>query len=351
MSDATDVGKLGLRLAVVTVVMMLTMSVFSIACGQLWFSDDLSFMRSAFEVDDAPQNPSTSKVNNFSVWQTFADMIPQNLVDPMRNGNVMQVMFLAICFGVLINKLGPRPKWVDEGIELLRRLFINAMDLVVMIIPLVVFISMMSLTALTSWESIMQLAKIIVGQAFGVIVVLIISSAMVWLLGGTSPISFIKKSVGFFPVPFAAASSNGALPATMRFVTDNLGISAKLASFVVPVGLQFNKEGNCFFFAMVASMMMRVYGIELSAELLLTFFITLFLMSISKPSIPCAGIICLTYLFTAVGIPGEAVMQVLGIEPILALFIAVCNVTGNTAVSFIVTAKENMVDMEKYNKA
>lgn len=96
-------------------------------------------------------------------------------------------------------------------------------------------------------------------------------------------------------------------------------------------------------------MMMKVYGIELSMEVLVTFGITLFLMSITKPSIPCAGIICLTYLFTALGITSEAVMGVLGIEPILALFIAVCNVISNTAVSFVVACRGNMVDVDTYD--
>ena len=57
----------------------------------------------------------------------------------------------------------------------------------------------------------------------------------------------------------------------------------------------------------------------------------------------------LTYLFTALGIPSEAVMGVLGIEPILALFIAVCNVISNTAVSFVVACRGNMVDVDTYD--
>lgn len=101
---------------------------------------------------------------------------------------------------------------------------------------------------------------------------------------------------------------------------------------------------------MSTAMMMKIYGIELDFEAGITFFVTLFLMSITKPSIPCAGIICLTYLFTAMKIPAESVMTVLGIEPIMALFIAVCNVVSNTAVAFVVARKENAVDLDIYNK-
>ena len=130
----------------------------------------------------------------------------------------------------------------NEGINSMRRLFSSALEIVVIAIPLVVFISMMSLTALSRPESLFQLVKLIIGQGFGVILALLVSIMMVWLAGKTSPINFAKKAISFFPIPFAAASSNGALPATMKFATKNLGISSKLTSFVVPVGLSLVQE-------------------------------------------------------------------------------------------------------------
>ena len=345
MSDANDAGRIGSRLALVTVLMMLTMSFLSMISGIFCFSEDLSFMRTSVAVDE-----TVSEDKYFSFMNMLAEMFPENLVDPMRAGNIMQVMFLSIFFGVLISRMKPIPTWINEGISSMRRVFTAALEIVVIAIPLVVFISMMSLAALSRPESLIQLGKLIIGQGFGVILALLVSMMMVGLAGKTSPINFAKKAGSFFPIPFAAASSNGALPATMKFATKNLGISSKLTSFVVPVGLQFNKQGNCFFFAMSTAMMMKVYGIELTTDTFITFFVTLFLMSITKPSIPCAGIICLTYLFDVMTIPAEAVTVVLGIEPIMALFIAVCNVVSNTAVAFVVARRENAVDLDIYNK-
>ena len=345
MSDSNDAGRIGSRLALITILMMLVMSFLSMLSGIFFFSEDLSFMRTSMAVDE-----TISEKKYLSFMNMIAEMFPKNLIDPVRDNNIMQVMFLSIFLGILISRMKPVPSWISEGISAMRRLFISALEIVVIAIPLVVFLSMMSLTALSRPESLIQLGKLIIGQGFGVILALLVSMMMVWLAGKISPINFAKKAISFFPIPFAAASSNGALPATMKFATGNLGISSKLISFVVPVGLQFNKQGNCFFFAMSTAMMMKVYGIELDLDAGITFFITLFLMSITKPSIPCAGIICLTYLFTAMQIPAEAVMTVLGIEPIMALFIAVCNVVSNTAVAFVVALKENAVDLDIYNK-
>ena len=345
MSDAKDAGRIGSRLALITILMMFVMSFLSMVSGIFFFTEDLSFMRASMEVES-----TVSDQKYFSIMNMLSEMFPRNLIDPVKENNIMQVMFLSIFFGILISKMEPRPTWINEGISALRRLFTIALEIVVLAIPLVVFLSMMSLTSLSRPESIFQLGKLIVGQGFGVILALLVATFMIGLIGKISPTNFAKKAISFFPIPFAAASSNGALPATIKFATENLGISSKLTSFVVPIGLQFNKQGNCFFFAMSTAMMMKVYGIELTADNCITFLIILFLMSITKPSIPCAGIICLTYLFSAMNIPSEAVMTVLGIEPIMALFIAVCNVVSNTAVAFIVAKKENMIDLNIYNK-
>ena len=273
MSDSNDAGRIGSRLALITILMMLVMSFLSILSGIFFFSEDLSFMRTNMSVNE------TISEKNFSFVNMISEIFPKNLIDPVRDSNIMQVMFLSIFLGILISRMKPVPTWISEGISAMRRLFTSALDIVVIAIPLVVFLSMMSLTALSRPESLIQLGKLIIGQGFGVILALLVSIMMVALAGKISPINFAKKAISFFPIPFAAASSNGALPATMKFATENLGISSKITSFVVPVGLQFNKEGNCFFFAMSTAMMMKIYGIELNFDSGITFFITLFLMS------------------------------------------------------------------------
>lgn len=238
ISDANDAGRIGGHLAVVTVLMMIVMSLLSMTSGLFLFSEDLSFMRDAMSVEVV-----VADENAFSLMGMIAGIFPKNLIEPIQSGNIMQVMFLAIFFGILIGRMEPRPTWINEGIDSLRRLFISALEIVVIAIPPVVFISMVSLTSLSRPESLLPLLKLIIGQGFGVLLALMVASLMIAILSKTSPVNFAKKIMAFSPIPFAAASSNGAMPATMSFAVKELGISSKLTSFVVPIGLQFNKQG------------------------------------------------------------------------------------------------------------
>ena len=68
----------------------------------------------------------------------------------------------------------------------------------------------------------------------------------------------------------------------------------------------------------------------------------------AKPSIPCGGIICLSYLFLTVGVPSDAVSVILCIEPLAAMFNGVCNASTNITSTFIVANSMNLVDKETY---
>ena len=112
--------------------------------------------------------------------------------------------------------------------------------------------------------------------------------------------------------------------------------------------MQLNKAGNCIFFSLVTLMLMRVYDISMSGSLFLTLWVSVCIMAIAKPPIPCGGIICIAYLFTVVGVPAEAISVILCVEPIAAMFNGVCNESANIATTFILAKKTNMLDKEKY---
>ena len=137
----------------------------------------------------------------------------------------------------------------------------------------------------------------------------------------------------------AAGAFHARLPFVLKFCAENLGVDAKLAAFSILVGVQLNKAGNCIFFSLVTLMLMRVYGIDMPVSLFLTLWVSVCIMAIAKPPIPCGGIICIAYLFTVVGGPAEAIAVILCVEPIAAMFNGVCNESANIATTFILAKK------------
>lgn len=343
MSDAVDIGKLGAKLLSTSVVMLLAISLLSLGLSLVMFSGDLSYMQAGI-----PSTADAAASQYGSIKDMIFDIVPDNLVEPLKGKKILQVMFLAIFFGVVINRMGDKARGATECLDFLFQFTVGALKLIVQAIPLIVFLSMASLLASTGVDSIITFSQILFGLFIGIFLIWLVNAAATMLFAKISPVNLIKKLAAFAPIIFPLPSSNATLPFVLKFCTEKLGVDPKLTAFSIPVGLQLNKAGHCVYFALVTVMMMRVFGIDMNSNLLVTLYFSIVIMSIAKPSIPCGSLICLSYLFLTAGVPTDAVAVILCIEPVAAMFFVVCNGSANITSTFILARSVNLLDEKKY---
>ena len=344
ISDAALIGKLGGRMVMVSVFMQVITVLLALLLGIFIFTGDFSYIQAGISSSGGGSTPGQS----VSLTEMLLNIVPRNLVDPFKGDNILQVMFLAIFFGFVINSMGEKAKSAVEVIDFVFRFALAVLKLIVKAIPLVVFLSMLSLFASTGIESLLAFGKLFGGLMVGVLIVWAVGACTVLLFGKISPIRVTQKLAALSPLVFTVSSSHARLPFVLKFCAEKLGIDGKLAAFSIPVGVQLNKAGNCVFFSLVSILFMRVYGIDVHPVLFLTLWISVFVMAVAKPPIPCGGIICIAYLFTVVGVPPEAISVILCIEPLAAMFNGVCNESANITTSFIVARGAGMLDEKKY---
>ncbi len=343
MSDAVDIGKVGSKLVFTSVLMVALVTLCSLGVSFLVFSGDLSYLQSAIQTGG---EQTASQYG--SLKDMIFDIVPDNLVDPLKGKKILQVLFLAIFFGIVLNRMGEKARGATETLDFLFKFTVGVLKIIVKAIPLIVFLSMASLLANTGIDSILTFSRLFVGLAVGVIFVWLVNGLATLLIGKISPIKIVKKLVAYAPMPFTISSSGPRLPFDLQFCTDKLGIDPKIVSFLIPVGIQLNKAGQGVYFSLVTVMLMSVYQIEVTTNLLITLYFSLVIMSMAKPSIPCGGIICLSYLFLTVGVPAEAVTLILCIDPIATMFNAICNASTNITSTLIVANSLNLVNKEQY---
>lgn len=345
VSDTAVLGKLIGKMATVSLFMQLLTAFLGLGLGMLLFSGDLSYMQAGIMASEVHEGVAQYP----SLAELFFGIVPKNLVDPFKGGNILQVMFLAIFFGIVLKKMSNKSKAINDCIDFMFRFVLASLKIIVTAIPLIVFLSMASLLSNTGLHSLLTFSRLFGGLAIGVVLVWGVGAVTVLLFGRISPISLTRKLIALSPLVFSVSSSHARLIFVLKFCTEKLGINPKLSSFSIPVGVQLNKAGNCVFFSLVTLMMMRVYGIELSASLFVTLLISVCIMAIAKPPVPCGGIICIAYLFTVVGVPPEAISVIFCVDPIAAMFNGVCNESANITTSFILSRSSNMLDEQKYH--
>jgi Na+/H+-dicarboxylate symporter len=161
---------------------------------------------------------------------------------------------------------------------------------------------------------------------------------------------FIKKIGSFIPIPLSTSSSNATMPFTMKFCTDKMGIAPKLSSFSIPIGATVNMDGGCLYLSIASIMLARMYGIELTPDVLFTVFITVVALSVGAPGVPGGAFVCLASIVISLGLPADATAVILGIDPICSMMRAALNSTGDIAVSTALACNEKLITRKVYMK-
>lgn len=107
-------------------------------------------------------------------------------------------------------------------------------------------------------------------------------------------------------------------------------------------------DGSCFYLTTAAIMMAKMYGIDITFDVLMTIFVTVVALSIGAPGVSGAAFVVLATTCVALGIPIEAATVVLGIDPICALMRATENVVGDMVATTILACRENLIDKQTY---
>ncbi len=332
ITDTTIVGRLGGRLVGFSVAKLLMTTVVAIAAGSFLFPDGMPEL--------LPMIPVESAGEKFSLQDMIVGIIPGSLVAPFLKGNILQVLFLACFFGVMINRAGDRAAAAKEVIEFMHRLCMEVLEVIMRFSPVAVFASMARLMLTAGLDVLFSLGMVVLSDVLGAVLVLLVCAAFVAAFGDISPVAFLKKMVPFAPASFVMHSSSVGLPQTIAFCGEKFGVSKKLAMFTLPVGIQLNMNNTGFFITLVSVLMARTYGIALDMNTLLSLLLSSFIIAFTLPAAMGASLIGLATIFSVIGVPGGAALLFLCIDPVVALIDTVGNVASNVASTLIVSAKD-----------
>ncbi len=343
ITNASEVGRIGGKLMAIYMVTTLFASALSVGIGYLIFSGEVPQIGTI-------DNSAAAQSQSISVLSMIVGLIPKNLIAPIVNGEMLQIIFVAIFFGICINGLGNKVKILNDFIEAMNSFCLNAIRLIVKVIPVIAFFAMMSLIINVGLDSVLLLGKLILGQLGGSLLMVGVYALILIVLGKISPLPFLKKIGSFIAIPLSTSSSNATMPFTMKFCTDKMGIAPKLSSFSIPIGATVNMDGGCFYLSIASIMLARMYGIELTPDILFTVFVTVVALSIGAPGVPGGAFVCLASIVMALGLPADATAVILGIDPICSMMRAALNATGDIAASTALACNENLIEKNIYLK-
>lgn len=276
-----------------------------------------------------------------SMIEILVNIVPRNPVAAFIEGNMLQIIFMALLFGVVLTMIPTEKSTLLTNIlDGLNDMLIQVVHLVMKVAPYGVFALSAAVVGQFGTGILITLLKYSLVVIGGLILyTLTFNSLTVGILGKLSPVRFFRGAKEAIIIAFSTSSSMATLPVAMESV-EHMGVSREYSSFVIPLGSTVNMDGTALYQGVSAIFIAQIYGIELGLTGQVTIVLMAVLSSIGAAGVPMAGIIALALVLKQLGIPLEGIALIFGVERLLDMVRTSTNVIGNMAASVVVQELE-----------
>jgi aerobic C4-dicarboxylate transport protein len=338
MQDMKKVGRVGGK----ALLYFEVVSTFALAIGLV--VANLVKPGAGFNADPATLDASsiaqyTAKAHDQTTAGFLMNIIPTTFVDAFAKGEILQVLLIAILFGVALSMLGERGRPVAK--------LIDEVSHIMKLAPIGAFGAMAFTIGKFGIASLIPLAKLMGSFYLTCFLFVAVVLGVIAKYTGFSIFRFISYIKEELLIVLGTSSSESALPALMRKL-EKLGCSKSVVGLVVPTGYSFNLDGTNIYMTMAALFVAQATNTELTLMQELTILFVAMLTSKGASGITGAGFITLAATLAVVPtIPVAGMALILGIDRFMSECRALTNFIGNGVATIVVSKWENELDHDR----
>lgn len=290
---------------------------------------------------------------NVTINQTMADtilnMVPDNPLNSLANGDMLPVIIFGVLIGIILAKLKEETQLVSDIFDQGNKIMMEMTSIVMKFAPIGVFCLMAKTFGGLGIEGILPLSKYVVCVLIGLAIqAFLVYPSLLVVFARLNPIKFFKRFTSVMFFAFSSSTSNATIPLNMDKL-EEMGVSRDVSSFTIPLGATINMDGTAIMQGVAVMFAAQAYGIDLGTSALLTVIFTAVMASIGTAGVPSVGLVTLTMVFNSVGLPVEAIGIIFGIDHILDMFRTAVNVTGDAICTIIVSFRNKAMDVDIFN--
>jgi Na+/H+-dicarboxylate symporter len=267
------------------------------------------------------------------------EKLPKTVLGPFTDGNVLGVIILAILLGLALRKVSPDIHATTTTVKVFMDAFLAILHWVVQLVPFIVFGVVAAEVGKNGLSSFISLVWLIVAVLAALSLQFIYYMIRVSLQSWVSPRLLIHHCRDALVMAFSTASSTATMPVTYECLRANLKLRKQSANLGALVGANFNNDGTALYEAMAALFIAQLIGIELGLTQQLIVVICAMAASIGAAGIPSSGLLTMTLVLTAVGLPLEFSLLLIPIDWFLDRFRTMINVCGDLCVACVIDGK------------
>ena len=290
------------------------------------------------------------KAHDASIVDFFMNIIPKTLVSPLVGGDILQVLFVAVLFGLAIASVGEKGKPVTEFLNHLTAPVFKLVGMLMKFAPVGAFGAMAFTIGAYGISSIGNLMLLIATFYITSLLFVLVILGAVAKYNGFSIIDLIRYIKDELWLVLGTSSSEAALP-TLMDKMEKAGCEKSVVGLVIPTGYSFNLDGTNIYMTMAALFIAQACNIDLTIGEQITLLLVAMISSKGAAGVTGAGFITLAATLSVVpAVPVAGMALILGIDRFMSECRALTNLVGNACATIVVARWDNALDKEVLNE-
>ncbi|WP_184263248.1 dicarboxylate/amino acid:cation symporter [Novispirillum itersonii] len=345
MEDMKKVGRVGLKALLYFEVLTTLALIIGLLVVNLW-QPGSGMNVDVGALDTKAIAAYTAKAQDQGTVAFLMHIIPTTVVGAFAEGEILQVLFIAILFAFGLHSMGDRGRPLLHMIDSASVVFFKIVGMLMKVAPIGAFGAMAFTIGKYGVGTLLSLGQLMAAFYATCLLFIFVVLGTVARLTGFSVWRFIKYIREELLIVLGTSSSESALPRLMDKL-HRLGAEKSVVGLVVPTGYSFNLDGTCIYLTMAAIFLAQATNTDLTLWQELSILVVLLLTSKGAAGVTGSGFIVLAATLATVGhIPVASIALILGVDRFMSEARALTNLIGNGVATLVVAKWEGALDTE-----
>lgn len=291
---------------------------------------DSSLIKESFGIDDIGGSVEREDISIHDIPQQLVGLVPGNPLSAFMSGEMLSIIVFAIIVGVSMISLPEKSsKPILDLLESIQKITMKVVSWAMRLAPFAAFGLMASITSKVGLTALAGLGAYMITVVIGLFAMLIVYIIIIKFFAKRPVSSTLAMMRDPQLLAFSTSSSAAVMPLSIKTAEEKMNVEPKVSQFIIPLGATINMDGTALYQIVAVFFLAQLFSIDLGITTILLIALTALAASIGAPSAPGTGIVILSTILIAAGVPAVGIILLLGVDRILDMTRTMVNVTGD----------------------
>ncbi|MFB5630036.1 MAG: dicarboxylate/amino acid:cation symporter [Nitrosopumilaceae archaeon] len=291
---------------------------------------DSSLIKESFGIEDASESIEKADLTIHDLPQSIIGLVPSNPLASFMSGEMLSIIIFAIIIGVSMITLPKQSsKPILDLLESVQKITMKVVSWAMRLAPFAAFGLMAGIASKVGISALTGLGAYMITVIIGLFAMMIVYMIIIKFFAKRPLSTTFKMMKNPQLLAFSTSSSAAVMPISIKTAEEEMKVKPEVSQFIIPLGATINMDGTALYQIVAVFFLAQLFNIDLGITTILLISLTALAASIGTPSAPGAGIVILSTILIAAGIPPVGVILLLGVDRILDMTRTMINVTGD----------------------